>query len=173
MYSKRHYMSFTFATVLILKKGSYLNILVSAKAVNKDEKWDRSLENSSITPITDLNNENTVEWVESNNMLTAPTALTNESITSNAGRPAAEMSIFEIQKFPWHRIDNMQLFWKISYDKYLLFTFKSLQKICTTAHSIFIWMRSIITWVGQIIISITSWVTPWSVTKTTIPSAAN
>ena len=28
----------TFATVLILKKGSYLNILVSAKAVNKDEK---------------------------------------------------------------------------------------------------------------------------------------
>ena len=94
MYSKRHCMSFTFATVLILKKGSYLNILVSAKAVNKDEKWDRSLENSSITPITDLNKENTVEWVESNNMLTEPTALTNESITSKAGRPAAEKWVY-------------------------------------------------------------------------------
>ena len=80
-----------FAIVLISKNESYLNILVSAKAVNKDEKWDRSLENSSITPITDLNKENTVEWVESNNMLTEPTALTNESITSNAGLPAAEI----------------------------------------------------------------------------------
>ena len=92
MYSKRHFI--IFATVFISKNKSYLSILVSAKAVNKDEKWDRSLENSSITPITDLNKENTVEWVESNNMLTEPTALTNESITSNAGRPAAAISMF-------------------------------------------------------------------------------
>ena len=57
--------------------------------MNNDEKLLFSLVNSSATPITDLNNEKTVACVESNSILIEPTALTNESITSNAGRPAA------------------------------------------------------------------------------------
>ena len=52
-----------------------------------------SLANSSATPITDLNKENTVACVESKSILTDPTALTTESITSNAGRPAAKKLI--------------------------------------------------------------------------------